>query len=412
MQPPMPTARDPDDWWWIFDPRQSLRARVVVIFGGLALAFSLLLGWTAETFFRRQLNRQLGPSFETLAFQIGDKLDRALDERLRALQLAGRLTSLRNPAASVEERRAVLDALLTAAPDCAWIGFADGEGRIVAAAPQLFESRPVADSAWFRGARRMPFVGGVHESADLARELPNLGEEKPRFLELAVPVNDARGNFIGVLGAQLRWSWARDTQHSVVSEAARREHIGVTIYAPDGEVLLDSGVSSWTLPPDAPRVANQAGSRGYFLENVPGEAEFFTGYARTKGYREFRGANWLITVRQPVADAFADARTVHRRIVWTGATFTAVIIVLGWLIAGRIARRMAAVTSAAGRIRSGDVLSLMPRPSGRGEVQVMCGALGDMVDELRQKQEQLDADNTRLAARLGKSDRPDQQPGA
>src|SRR3954465_12906280 len=98
MQASASSAPDPDDWWWIFDPRQSLRARAVMIFGGLALGFSLLLGWTGETLFRRHLTRQLGPAFETLAFQIGDKLDRALDERLHALQLAANLAALKNPA--------------------------------------------------------------------------------------------------------------------------------------------------------------------------------------------------------------------------------------------------------------------------------------------------------------------------
>lgn len=410
MAPSTTPPRDPDDWWWIFDPRQSLRARAVLIFGGLALAFSLLLGWTAETFFHRHLSRQLGPAFETLAFQIGDKLDRALDERLRALQLAATLSSLKNPATPVAERRAVLDALLDAAPDCAWIGFADRDGRIVAAAPQLFEGNPVGDTAWFRGARRMPYAGGVHEFAELARELPNSSEETPRFLDLAVPVNDARGNLIGVIGAQLRWSWARDTQHSVVSDAARLARIGVTLYAPDGEVLLDSGVSSWTRPPDAPKVGEKMGARGYFTENVPGEAEFFTGYARTKGFREFRGANWLVAVRQPVTDAFAAAGDVHRRIVWAGATFTAAMIVLSWLIAGRIVRRMAAVATAAERIRRGDILTLIPRPAGSGEVQAMCGALGDMVDDFREKQEKLTADNDRLAARQHKHERTE-KPG-
>lgn len=409
MAPPTTPARDPDDWWWIFDPRQSLRARAVLIFGGLALAFSLLLGWTAETFFRQHLSRQLGPTFETLAFQIGDKLDRALDERLRALQLAASISPLKNPATPVAERRAVLDALLNAAPDCAWIGFADREGRIVAAAPQMFEGSPVGDTAWFRGARRQSFAGSVREDAELARALPSSGIEKSRFLDLAVPVNDAQGNLLGVLGAHVRWSWARDTQHSVVSEAARRERIGVTIYAPDGEALLDSGVSNWTLPPDAPKVGEKKGARGYFVENVPGEAEFFTGYARTNGFREFRGANWLVAVRQPVADAFAAAGHVHRRIMWAGATFTLVIIVLSWLIAGRIVRRMAAVASAADRIRSGDILTLIPRPTGNGEVQAMCGALGDMVDDFRQKQEKLETDNDRLAAQ-----RPEhtEKPGA
>lgn len=405
MQPSKSTARDPDDWWWVFDPRQSLRARAAMIFGGLALAFSLLLGWTAETLFRRHLSRQLGPTFENFAFQIGDKLDRALDERLRGLQLGAALAPLKNPASSVAERRALLDVLLNAAPDCAWIGYVDAEGHVVAAAPQFFEGDSVAASAWFRGARRAPFVGGVRDLPDLARELPNPGEEKPRFLEVAVPVNDARGNSLGVLGAQLRWAWARDTQHSVVSDLARREHIVVTIYSPEGEVLLDSGAMGWTEPPPAPVVNRAIGARGFLSENVPGDGEFLTGYARTKGFGEFRGANWLVTVRQPAASALAPVDDVQRWIVRSGAVFTLVLAVLGWLVAGRIARRMRAVAAAAERIRGGDVLTLMPRPPGAGEVQAMCGALGEMVDNFRQQQERLEADNQRLAARSPAPDR-------
>jgi HAMP domain-containing protein len=376
--------RDPDDWWWIFDPRQSLRARAVLVFGGLALAFTLLLGWSSGTIFRRQLSRQLGPAFETLAFQIGDKLDRSLDERLRALQLGAALAPLKNPSTPVAERRAVLDTLLNAAPDCAWIGFADRDGRIVCATSQLFEGTSVANTAWFRTGSHAPYAGNVHEFADLASESPNSAEEKPRFLDLAVPVNDARGKPLGVLGAHLRWSWARDTQHSVVSDAARREHIGVTIYAPGGEVLLDSGASGWTLPPDAPAIAAKAGAHGYFLENVPGDADFFTGYSRTKGYREFHGVNWLVIVRQPVAEAFAPARELRRWIWWLGGTFTVAIAVLGWVFAGRFARRLVAVASAADRIRDGDILTLMPRPRGRDEIGTMCAALGAMVDDFRQ----------------------------
>lgn len=411
MEPLPATARDPDDWWWIFDPRQSLRARATLIFGGLALGFSLLLGWTAETLFRRQLERQLGPVFETLALQIADKLDRALDERLSALQFAAGLAPLKNPAAPAADRRALLDSILDAAPDCAWIGFADRDGLITCATQRLFEGRQVETSAWFRSGRRAPYAGNVHEYPELARELTNLGGAQPSFLDLAVPVNDADGNFLGVLGAHLHWSVARATQLSVVPDTARREHIGVTIYAPGGEVLLDSGASGWTLPPEAPAVGAKAGVHGYFAENVPGDAEFLTAYACDRGHGVLRGANWLVTVRQPVADAFAPVRDLRRWIVRVGAIFTVAIIVLSWVLAGRLTRRMAAIALAAGRIRGGDVLTLMPRPHGRGEIQLMCAALGDMVDDFRQKHAQLEADHTRLAARLSERER-ERKPGA
>jgi HAMP domain-containing protein len=405
MPPPSPAARDPDDWWWVFDPRQSLRARAVLIFGGLALAFSLLAAGLAETLFRRHLTRQLGASFENLAFQIGDKLDRALDERLRTLQLGASVAALRSPAATVMERRAVLDNLLNAAPDCAWIGFADPEGRVIAAAPTWFENSSVSNRDWFRGARRTAFVGSVHDDPELARELSNPGGETPRFLDLAVPVSDARGNPIGVLGAQLNWAWARDTQHSVVSDAARSEHISVALYAAAGDVLLDTSGSNWTRPPDPPAVGQKAGARGHLSESIPGEGAFLTGYARTKGFRDFRGANWLVTVRQPEVDALAPARDLRRTLTWMGASLTFIIVVMSWVVAGRITRRMAAVATAAVRIRQGDVLTLMPRPSGDGELQSMCGALGDMVDDFRQKQDQLESENQRHAARAaGRTD--------
>jgi hypothetical protein len=387
MEHSWPAAHNADDWWWMFDPRRSLRARAVLVFGSAALALTLLLGWAAESLFRRQLSAQVGASFETLALQIGDKLDRALDERLRALQLAASLAPLKNPATPVAERRALLDALLDAAPDLAWIGVTDRDGHVIAAAQSLFENTSVATSPWFRGAQRGPFAGSVHEFAELARELPRRTEDSPRFLDLAVPINDAEGNFLGVLGAHVRWSWARDTQRSVVPDTARRDHLGVTIYSATGEVLHDSGASGWTHPPDAPEVSDRIGLRGNFVESVAGDADYVTGFARTKGYREFRGANWLVVVRQPTADVVAAASDLRRWIVWLGFALTLVTVIVSWLVAGRLARRMAAVTAAAGRIRRGDALTLMPRPAGHGELEEMCGAIGDMVDNFRAKQE-------------------------
>jgi hypothetical protein len=294
---------------------------------------------------------------------------------------------LRTPETSVAERRAAIEGLIIAAPDYAWIGFADANGRVIAATQHLFEGTAVETTAWFRGTRRQPFAGSVREFPELARDTPNATEERPRYLDLAVPVTEVTGRFIGVLGAQLPWAWARDVQRSVVSDTARREHIGVTLYAPTGEALLDSGATNWTEPPEVPALADKTSARGYFIERVPGDTDYLTGYVRTKGYREFRGANWLIAVRQPVADAFAPALEMQRWIARVGAGFTIVIVVLSWVIAGRFARRMAAVTAAAGRIRSGDVLTLMPRPPGRGEIQDMCGALDEMVADFRAKQE-------------------------
>jgi len=78
----------------------------------------------------------------------------------------------------------------------------------------------------------------------------------------------------------------------------------------------------------------------------------------------------------------------------------AVAATLAWLAAARFTRRLHAVGAAAHRIGSGDILALMPQPRGRGEVDRMCTALGDMVDAFRRQQEKSEADHTRLAIKL------------
>jgi hypothetical protein len=402
MEPDQSATRGPatDSAWRIFDPRYSLRARAVLIFGAGAVAFTLLLHWSAGTLFQRQLERTLGPSFENLAYQVGDKLDRSVYERTRALQFAATLAPFRTAGTPANQLRPMLDALLDASPDCAWVGFADANGTIVSAAPNLFENTDARASAWFRGARNQPYIGNPHEFPELARESLGGGDPNPRFLDVALPVTDSNGRFIGVLAAHLRWSWARDTLSSVVPETARREHLGVTIYAGPGEVLLDSGATTWTEPPPAPRVGNQPGLRGSLTEIVQGDATYLTGFARSRGYRTFRGSGWLVTVRQPATDAFAPVEELRRQIRRVGAALSLAVIVLTWIFTSYLTRRTKAIATAAGRIGSGDVLSLLPLAHGRDEFQTMCTALGSMVARLRQREEGLEADNASLADRI------------
>ena len=378
------------DWWWIFDPRCSLRARAVLLFGGGAVAFTFLLSWVAGTVFRQQLQEQVGASFEALAFQLTDKLDRAIYERYSDLQLAAALPAIRQAATSPAERRRLLDAVRNGSPDFAWIGFADAAGTIVAASHGWFEGEPAAERTWFRPAQLRPYAGPLREMPSLVTKL---GEESdgqpPRFFDLAVPVSDLDGEFCGVLGAQVRWAWAHDVQRSVIPDTAQRDYLGATLYATNNDVLLDSGATGWTQPPDAPAIANSRSFRGSFIEQTATGTTYVSGFARSRGFREYRGLGWIAVVRQPTALAFAPARELQGGIKRWGLVFAAGMAIVSWLFAAQIARRMRSVAAAARRIRAGDILTVMPQPHNRGEFSQMCGALGAMVDDFRAKQETL-----------------------
>jgi hypothetical protein len=399
-----PTARR--DWWWLFDPRTSLRARVALTVGSAAVAFTLLLSWSTGILFRRALETHLASTFETLAFQVGDKLDRAVYERYRTLQTAASLATIRDPALPVAERRRVLEVLQETSPEFAWLGLTDDSGRIVAATNRMIEGTSAETRPWFRNGREYPYVGAVRELSETERERMPSGtsEGSVRHLDLAVPVIGANGQFAGVLTADLRWNWSREIPGSVVSEIAARDGIGVTVYGPNREVLLDSEASGWTQPPEAPPVGEGRRFRGSLFETSSGGTINLAGYSRSRGFREYRGIGWLTVVRQPGERAFAGVASLRRGIILWGGFLTMVAVVASWVIAGEHARRLRSVRAAAERIRVGDILSVLPRPKGDGEIAAMCGALGDLVEDLRARQEKLSAENTRLAAHIRGSD--------
>jgi hypothetical protein len=376
------------DWWWIFDPRLSLRARAALVVGSGALAFVVLLTWLAGDVFRRRLEATSGAALETFAVQISDKLDRNIHAHARLLQLAANVPAFQNRALSAAERRQVLDALLDASPDFAWLGFADPAGTLVSTTQHLFENTRADQRTWFRAAHERAYIGSVHEYAELADRVRSIDEPGPlRFLDLAVPVTGANGELVGILAAHLRWSWAHEVELSVIPDALRREHVGATVYSNTGEVLLDSGELGGSAPPAAPPVPTDRRGRGSLRENTADGAAFVTGYSRSRGFKDFRGLGWLVTVREPVAVAFAGVRELQRTVVAFGLFFAGALVALSWIFAGRHARRLAAVTAAAHQIRGGDVLALLPRAHDDSELDRMCGALGEMTEELRAQRE-------------------------
>jgi HAMP domain-containing protein len=389
MEPRPASRHDParDDWWWVFDPRISLRARVALLVGVSALAFTLGLNAVTSALLQKSLERQLGGGFEMLAFQMSDKLDRVIQQRAHELQLTAGLGPFRTGAATATERRQLLEAMQDAARDFAWIGFAGVDGQISAATRGLLEGTSADARPWFRTGRERPYAGNLGDAPALTRAL-SASDETPsaRYLDLSVPVNAVSGQFLGVLGAYVHWEWAREVQLSVVPESARRERIGVTVYSANGEVLLDSGGSGWTLPPDAPAISDSRRFRGSLVENTATGTTYLTGYVRSRGYREYRGLGWLVTVRQPLALALAPVAGLKHTIMGWGFAFTGFFVVVSWLLAGRLARRLRRIGAAARRIEEGDVLTVLPRPQGQGELDRMCHALGDMVEGLRRPQ--------------------------
>jgi hypothetical protein len=189
-----------------------------------------------------------------------------------------------------------------------------------------------------------------------------------------------------VLGAHLRWNWAGDVARSAVSAAEQRNRIGVTVYGGEAEVLLDTGATGWTVPPNAPALPGTRVFRGFMFEDFAPGTRYLTGFARSRGFRDYRGLGWLVTVRQPAELVFAPVVELQRRLARWGIGFSFAVMIGGWLFVTPFVRRLQGVRAAANRIRDGDILTVMPRHQGGTEMSAMCESLGTLVEDLRAQQ--------------------------
>lgn len=379
----VPSSRD---WWWIFDPRLSVRARATLSVLIAAAAFTLLTTWLGGRSFQRSLEQQAAQYFEFLAVQVGDKIDRALYERYRELQLVASLDVVRQASIGQADAQPALSALHATSPDSGWAGLINLNGRVLASTLPGLVATDVSDRPWFRNAQERPFAGGLRDSPELARTLGATDNDSTRFFDLAVPVAAPNGRPGGVLAAQVRWDWAKNVQLSVVAEPALRERVAVTIYSGLNEIVLDSESSGWSVPPPAPSLPEARRFRGAMIETTPEGATFFTGYSRSRGFRDYRGLGWITVVRQPVDRVFGPVGDLRRTLFGWGLAFTAVLTLATWVVAGRTARRLNSMAAAAERLREGDVLTVLPRPHSNDEYGRMCGSVGALVEELRAEQ--------------------------
>lgn len=379
---------------------QSLKAHLALAFGSITLILTIVLGLLIGQTTTRQVQRDIGHSLAELAFQMSDKLDRGMFERYRDIQIVAALNMMRDPTTDPAERRTLLEKLQDTYPDYAWIGFADTQGSVQASTKSLLENLDVSQRPWYQGALRQPFVGDVHEAMLLAKLLPNETGEPLRFVDVSVPVVSQQGAPLGVLGAHLSWTWAQEVEHSVLKTVEDRSAIEMLVLSKDGNVLLGpAGLHGQTLKLRSLQQAQQ-GVNGYLIEEWPDGKTYLTGFSAGSGYRSYPGLGWITVTRQAVDVAFTPVRMLQLQIFVVGFLISLPFIAVGWLMAGRIAQPLLALSSAARRIRQGDMSAQLPVVPSYTEVNILSTSLSGLVSSLLQHEAELQSLNDSLEQRV------------
>jgi len=377
--------------------------------GYMALATSVLCGILTIALValvqgqaRDQSRDSIGAGLGELARQAADKLDRGMYERYREINLLARRLADMGPGATPQAQRRLLEDAYRSYGYYGWLGVANLDGRVEAAALGMLEGSSVAGRAWFRQALEGTYVGNVHKAQLLAGRLPATGGETPRFVDVAFPVDGAGGVERGVLGAQLSWDWARDVVRSVIEPIPAERRVDALIVDPRGLVLLGPpDLQGRTIATASLQRARAGRAVGFVVEDWNDGRNYLVGYSQTGGYSDYKGLGWTVLLRQEAGNAYAPIQKLGEYALWTGVALAVLFSLAGVLVANWITRPIKNLQQYADRIRVGTAAPLDPDSRAYGEVRSLASALNMLLADLLRRGRELEELNRTLEQRVG-----------
>ncbi|MGJ5090560.1 sensor domain-containing diguanylate cyclase [Bradyrhizobium oligotrophicum] len=361
-----------------FENRLTVRMQIAAATVAISLMLVAALAASAAFVSYQNTARLLNGNLTNLAANASGRLDRFMAVRQQELSLLAQLRPLQKVWRSEPgEVRHALEQLQRTFSEFAWIGFADVDGKVIASTGGLLQGQSVAARPWFKNGLQRMAVGDVHEAVLLASLLTQRAKDEPyRFVDLSMPVLDADGKLLGVLGGHLNWDWAS----ALIKEIDDNDGgIGTSlaIIGKDGTVLV--GAQRDTVRYGGEQLARILKNRdGSFIE-TSGDEPMLTAFHVGTGHREYQGLNWIVTASQPASVALAAAMRSAKIILGIGAAVALIGVALALLIARRIAAPIRAVTDEADRIGRLSGPTMLARQGGSAEVVQLTRALRSLL---------------------------------
>ncbi|WP_152048554.1 ATP-binding protein [Aureimonas psammosilenae] len=357
-----------------------LHYRLSLIFAGFATVLVVALGLFVQDLASDALRSAVMSQLSQAAQQMSGRLDTHMFERQNEVTRAAALPDL-----FVNDRkntqREYLEALQSANPSYAWIGFAGTDGKVIAATGRLLEDEDVSARPWFKVGLTTPSGLDVHEAKLLQKYLAPPGSAPLRFVDVVAPVRNAEGSLRGVIGGHLSWSWTDEVRRDILTTISDLKNSELLVLSTSGDVLLG--------PPNM---------IGQHFDDL--SSDFVQVISHTKGYRAFQGLGWSVVARQPIEDAFAPIARLNMAIALTGILLLVASAMAGWMIAIRITTPLREVVQKAIQVQNNQDISALPRSKGYPEVETLSEALFAAFQRQRQTADELRATNSSLEERI------------
>lgn len=345
---------------------RSVRTTIITLAVLATLIPSLATGWISyrqnARAIKAKLNQQLSASSTQSARETGLWLKERLYD-LRVFAASYEVTEnlgrggtgprrLRDYLSSVNEMFPDLDEMTVVTPDLRTVAFT---GRTPGTLHLAGD--------WLRKVRGGEPVLGEPQRADSAA---------PTTMDVAIPIVNAAGRFLGVLVARLNFKGIEPLLADLVVGPESR----IRVVRPDGRSIVRIGGSSDSFPEVTLRTLERA--EGASIAYVGSDGVDLLGVLA-----HVPGVDWMTIASMPAATAYADIRRLRNTTVLLVAVLLLGVGSLAYGLGLLVVLPLERLSLAADQVAGGDLNVEVP-VSGGGEVAQLTGVFNDMVRRLRE----------------------------
>ncbi|MGO4548851.1 sensor domain-containing diguanylate cyclase [Paenibacillus sp. 2TAB23] len=358
----------------------SLRTYSAITIIVLIIILTVFLGVSINKQSTKKIEAEVGDSLAGFAYQMSDKLDHYMWSWMGEINILSKIDSF-TEAGGEANAQLLLDELKKNFPAYSWVGLTDENGVVKAATDQILVGKSIGERPVFKNALKETFIGDVHDAVLLAKLIPNASGEPLQLVDISTPVYDKSGNFKGVLAAHLSWEWAKEVQDTILKPLSKKEQLEVFIVAQDDTVLLGPDTMKGNKLNLASIQNARSSKSGWQVEQWPDGKSYLNGYAFAEGHDQYKGLGWTVIVRQQESIAYQTAYSLREYIVKLGIISAFVFALIGWMLAGNIAKPLSRLTQAADHLRN-DEQAEIPYLRGIKEIEILSSSLRDLLGTL------------------------------
>ena len=373
----------------------TFRKRITLLSGGLLISLSLVLVTSFYQLTSTRLSTASGESLANLSRSIANMLAANLMEREREVVLLSTRTSLYERQ-DLSRLQYTIDQIKDSYKNYAWIGFANPDGKVLAASNGVLKGANVSQRPWFINAQKGPFIGNVHKALLLENLLPKPKDGAPiRFVDFAAPVIGEKGELIGVVATHADWAWVREVLLSSLTESSKRKGIDIFIIGNDREILYPdlNQLGDIKLPKVLPK-------NGQFKSLKWSDNEEYLTSVVSVESPESANLGWQIVVRQPLSIAMSTVSEVHKMLLFLGGFSTLLCMLLAYQFASTLSRPLERLAQTAKSIQQGDRKVTFQSDSKLIEVASLSRSLQEMMASLLTREQSLMQMNVMLETKV------------